>query len=411
MLGVCGSVAAYKAAELVRLLQQHGIEVDVTMTKSARRFISPLTFASLTGRRVYTSLWHPGSTTEDSCIADFSIEHIEAGKDLDAFTIAPATAATLAHLATGTATDFLSAMYLATRAPVIIAPAMNVNMWRHPATQANVNTLRARGAWFVEPEEGYLACGMVGAGRLASVESIAGAVFSTLRLRDDLAGETVLITAGGTKEPIDPVRFLGNRSSGKMGYALAEEAVARGARVILVTASSLPVPLGCRAIHVDTAETMATAVLHNLLEATIVIKAAAVGDYRPRTVSSSKLRRSGPMLLELTPTEDIVAKVVTQRKEGTLVIAFAAETEDVENNARAKLLRKGADAIVANDVGPEGLGFESDRNAGVFITRSSVVELPEGSKREMARRVLDEVRVLRSREVPALARQQEAALP
>jgi phosphopantothenoylcysteine decarboxylase/phosphopantothenate--cysteine ligase len=398
MLGVCGSIAAYKAAELARLLQQHAIEVDVAMTRSATRFVRPLTFASLTGRPVYTSLWHPTGEQGQSQHGDFSIEHIEAGKDLDALVIAPATAATLARLATGAAADFLSATYLATKASVIIAPAMNVNMWQHPATQANVKILAERGARFVDPEDGYLACGMTGSGRLASVETIAKVVLSTLRLRNDLAGETILITAGGTREPIDPVRFLGNRSSGKMGYALAEEALARGARVILVTAASLPAPAGCTAIHVDTAAEMCSAVLDQLAQATVVIKAAAVADYRPRSIAQSKMRRSGPITLELLPTEDIVAKVVAQRCKGTLVIAFAAETEDLENNARAKLLRKGADAIVANDVSGAELGFESDRNAGLFITEDSTVNLPEGSKREMASRILDEVRALRTRE-------------
>ena len=395
MVGVCGSIAAYKAPELVRQLQQRGVDVSVAMTKSATRFVSPLTFAALTGRTVYTSLWRPSGKRSDEQDDEFSIEHVVAGQDLDALVVAPATANVLAKLATGTANDFLTAMYLATTAQVFIAPAMNVNMWNHPATRANVTILRDRGVLFVEPEDGYLACGTTGGGRLASVETIVKAVHKEIDKRRDLGGETILITAGGTREPIDPVRFLGNRSSGKMGHAVAEEAVARGARVILVTASALPVPMNCLVIRVETAAQMSTAVFEHLHASTIVIKAAAVADYCVATPSSSKLRRSGPITLELLPTDDIVAKVVAQRPEGTLVIAFAAETEDIETNARAKLLRKGADAIVVNDVSETGLGFESDRNAGLFITEESTTPLPVSSKRAMARRILDQVRPLR----------------
>jgi phosphopantothenoylcysteine decarboxylase/phosphopantothenate--cysteine ligase len=295
-------------------------------------------------------------------------------------------------------------MYLATRAQVFVAPAMNVNMWNHPATQANVKILRDRGVLFIEPEGGYLACGMTGGGRLASVETIADAILTEVAQQRDLDGETILVTAGGTREPIDPVRFLGNRSSGKMGHAIAEEAVSRGARVILVTASSLPAPVGCTVIRVETAAQMATEVLEHLPMSTIVIKAAAVADYRVATPSLSKLRRSGPITLELLPTEDIVAKVVAQRRENTLVIAFAAETEDIETNARAKLLRKGADAIVVNDVSAEGIGFESDRNAGLFLTEESTLPLPESSKRDMARRILDQVKSLRLSTASGLSR-------
>jgi phosphopantothenoylcysteine decarboxylase/phosphopantothenate--cysteine ligase len=365
------------------------------MTRSAKRFVSPLTFAALTGRTVYTSLWRPSGKRSDEHDGEFSIEHVATGQDLDALVVAPATANALAKLASGTANDFLSAMYLATRARIFIAPAMNVNMWNHPATQANVSVLRDRGALFIEPEDGYLACGMTGGGRLASVETIANAILTEMEKRNDLDGETILVTAGGTREPIDPVRFLGNRSSGKMGHAIAEEAISRGARVILVTASSLPATVGCTVVRVETAAQMATAVLEHLPMSTVVVKAAAVADYRVATPSLSKLRRSGPVTLELLPTEDIVAKVAAERREGTLVIAFAAETEDIESNARAKLLRKGADAIVANDVSAKGIGFESDRNAGFFITEQSTLPLPKSSKRDMARRILDEVRSLR----------------
>ena len=395
MVGVCGSIAAYKAPELVRELQQRGADVSVTMTRSAKRFVSPLTFAALTGRSVYSSLWRPSGERSNEHEGEFSIEHVTAGQDLAALVVAPATANVMARLANGIADDFLTALYLATKAQVFIAPAMNVNMWNHPATQANVDILKDRRALFIEPEDGYLACGMTGGGRLASVETIADAILAEMDKRKDLNGETILITAGGTREPIDPVRFLGNRSSGKMGHAIAEEAVARGARVILVTASRLPAPTNCTVVRVETAAQMSAAVLEHLRTATIVIKAAAVADYRVAAPSLSKLRRSGPITLELLPTEDIVAKVVAQRREDTLVIAFAAEIEDIESNARAKLLRKGADAIVANDVSAKGLGFESDRNAGLFITEGSTVSLPESSKRDMARRILDQVRSLR----------------
>jgi len=393
MVGVCGSVAAYKAAELVRQLQQRGLDVGVIMTRSAKRFVTPLTFAALTGRPAYTSLWRLG----ERAAPEFSIEHVEVGQDLDALVIAPATANILAKMTHGIADDFLTAMYLATKAQVFVAPAMNVNMWNHPATQANVHTLKNREIRFIEPEEGYLACGMTGGGRFASVERIAETVVNGIGKCRDLEGETVLITAGGTREPIDPVRFLGNRSSGKMGHALAEEAVARGARVILVTASSLPTPLGCTAVRVETAAQMSTAVLHHLRTSTLVIMAAAVADFRVATPSLSKIHRSGPITLEFLPTEDIAAKAVLERNKNTLVIAFAAETEDIEANARGKLLRKGADAIIANDVSVPGIGFESDRNAGLFITGESTIALPESSKRDMARQILDQTRALRHR--------------
>ena len=404
MVGVCGSIAAYKIPELVRQLQQSGVDVSVTMTKSAARFVSPLTFAALTGRKVYTSLWRPSGESTGERNDEFLIEHVVAGQDLDALVVAPATANVLAKLANGTANDFLTAMYLATKAQVFIAPAMNVNMWEHPATQANVRVLKDRGAQFIEPEDGYLACGMMGGGRLALIETITNAVFDEMARRRDLDGETILVTAGGTREPIDPVRFLGNRSSGKMGHALAQEAIARGANVILVTTSSLPVPAGCTAVRVETAAQMSAAVFEHLRISTVVIKAAAVADYRVATPSVAKIRRSGPITLELLPTEDILAKVAVERREDTLVIAFAAETENIEANARAKLLRKGADAIVVNDVSAPGIGFESDRNAGLFITEESTVSLPESSKRDMARRILDEVKSLRMSVISGLTR-------
>jgi phosphopantothenoylcysteine decarboxylase/phosphopantothenate--cysteine ligase len=364
------------------------------MTEAAQRFVTPLTFSSLTGRRVLTSLWS-GEAERDADGREGGIEHVAVAQEIDALVVAPATAHVLARFANGIADDFLSTVYLATTAPVIVAPAMNVHMWQHAATQANVRVLEERGVRVVAPGAGYLACGMTGEGRLAEVEQIADAAMQVLRGREELAGETVLITAGGTREAIDPVRYLGNRSSGRMGYALAEAAVRRGARVVLVTASALGAPAGCEVVRVATAEEMASAVFARLDEASVVVMAAAVADYRPREVSAVKLRRAGGLTLELEPTEDIVAEIVERRREGTTVVAFAAEMEDLETSARAKLERKGADAIVANDVSVEGIGFESERNAGLFLTRDRRVELVESSKREMAERVLDEIVALR----------------
>jgi phosphopantothenoylcysteine decarboxylase/phosphopantothenate--cysteine ligase len=393
-VGVTGGIAAYKSAELVRDLQKHALDVHVVMTQAAQHFIQPLTFAALTGHKVITGLWAPEDS--DTGEAASAIEHIDAAQTTDALVIAPATADILAKMAHGIADDFLTTMYLATTAPVIVAPAMNVNMWQHPATQANLETLASRNVRIVSPESGYLACGMVGAGRLAENGAIVEAVLGVLHHRNDLAGETVLITAGGTREAIDPVRFLGNRSSGKMGYALADAAQRRGARVILVTApTALRAPANAEVVQVITTEDMRRAVLDRLDQTTIVIKAAAVADYRPRVQVGQKLRRSGPLTLELEPTEDILAEVVERRRKGTLIIGFAAETEDALAHGRDKLLRKGADAIVLNDVSREGVGFDSDRNAVTFLTRDRAMELPEMSKRELADRILDEILELR----------------
>ena len=402
-VGVSGGIAAYKAAELVRALQRQALDVHVVMTEAAREFITPLTFASLTGHKVITGLWS-GNPDEESrepgdradANLNSAIEHIAEAESTDLLVVAPATANVLAKFAHGLADDFLTTLYLATVAPVIVAPAMNVNMWRHPATQANVQTLENRGVRIVAPSSGYLACGMTGDGRLAEPEAIVRAVLDQLSRRNDLSGEVVLVTAGGTREPIDPVRFLGNRSSGKMGYAIAEAAERRGARVILVTApTSLRPPLNCEVIPVTTADEMRQAILARLDHATIVIKAAAVADYRPRARAEQKLKRLGPITLEFEPTEDIVREVVMRKRPGTLVIGFAAETENPLQHGRDKLLRKGVDAIVLNDVSRPGLGFDSDRNAAAFLTPDTLIELPEMSKRELADRILQEVIALR----------------
>jgi phosphopantothenoylcysteine decarboxylase/phosphopantothenate--cysteine ligase len=396
MVGVSGGIAAYKAAEVVRALQRQALEVRVTMTDAARQFIQPLTFAALTGHRVITSLWPEPDGSDMPANSDASIEHIAEAQWADALVVAPATADILAKFAHGFASDFLTTMYLAIDAPVLVAPAMNVNMWDHPATQANLEILRQRGVRVIEPGSGYLACGMVGAGRMAEPEYIAAQVLNALGRSHDLAGETVLITAGGTREALDPVRFLGNRSSGKMGYALAEAAQSRGAKVLLISGpSALYPPAHVEVVKVTTADEMRAAVLNRMSEASLVIKAAAVADYRPATVADQKLKRTGPLTIELTPTEDILAEVVRKRRPGQLIVGFAAETENTVENGRAKLLRKGVDAIVLNDVSREGLGFDSDHNGATFLTTTTAIDLPEMTKRKLADRILDEVVALR----------------
>ena len=418
-VGVCGGIAAYKSVELVRLLQDAGYDPHVVMTKAAEEFVRPLTFAAISGHKVITTLWgeDAGSGSEDEAS---SIEHINEAQTTKLLIVAPATADILAKFANGLADDFLSTMYLATTAPVIVAPAMNVVMWEHPATRANVETLRARGVKVIEPGSGYLACGMVGGGRLAEPATIVMAVAETLskdstRLRAaeaaygspgleaagqelDFADETVLVTAGGTREAIDPVRFIGNRSSGRMGYAVATAARRRGARVILITApTDLGCPVGVEVVQVVSAGEMRDSVMQRLREATIVVMAAAVSDYRVRSVAAQKMKRESAraVLLELEATEDILREVVAQRVVGTIVVGFAAETQDALANGRAKLAGKGVDAVVVNDVSVEGIGFDSEQNAGSFLTKGGAVELPVMSKAMMAERILDEVVKLR----------------
>ncbi len=397
-VGVCGGVAAYRAVELVRALQQAGLDPHVVMTSAAQEFVTALTFAAVSGHRVIDSLWTGGEVPKGSS----SVEHIEEAQTTDVLVIVPATANVLAKLAHGIADDFLTTMYLATPAPVVIAPAMNVVMWKHAAVQANVAILRKRGHVLLKPGSGHLACGMQGSGRLAELTEIVDAVRGVLggtrapAKERDLDRETILITAGGTREPIDSVRFLGNRSSGRMGYALAEEALARGAKVILVTAAQgMAAPAGAEVVPVSTAAEMREAVLEALPRATIVIKAAAVADFRVRHQVQGKLERGRSLTLELEPTEDIVAEVARRKALGTLVIAFAAEipgaTGDAVSRGRAKMLRKGVDAIVVNDVSVEGLGFDSESNAGTILVGDRRVELPAMSKREMARHIFDEV--------------------
>jgi len=393
-LGVSGGIAAYKAAEIVRLLQDRGIQVQVVMTRAAQEFVRPLTFAALSGEKVITSLF---GSDESQANVEAAIEHIAIAQAIDALVVVPATADVLAKFAQGIANDFLSTLYLATTAPVVVAPAMNVNMWNHAATQANLEILRKRGVRIVEPGSGYLACGMTGAGRLAENETIVAAVMEALGASQDLAEETVLVTAGPTREKIDPVRYLTNRSSGRMGYAIAEAALRRGARVLLVSGpTAITAPGAAEVTRVETAEQMLAAVLRLLPQSTVVIKTAAVADFRAKAEAGQKIKRKGETTLELQPTADILAEV-SRRKASQVVVGFAAETENVLENARKKLASKSLDAIVVNDVSREGIGFDSDRNAVTIITQSEVVEVPETSKWEVAHRVLDQVVKLRKR--------------
>jgi phosphopantothenoylcysteine decarboxylase/phosphopantothenate--cysteine ligase len=395
-LGVCGGIAAYKAAEIVRLLQDRGIRVQVVMTAAAQEFVRPLTFAALSGEKVITGMFGDQPGAEPANV-ESAIEHIAIAQTIDALVVVPATADVLARFAQGIANDFLTTLYLATTAPVVVAPAMNVNMWNHAATQANLEILRKRGVRMVEPGEGYLACGMTGAGRLAEKEAIVAAVMEALGASQDLAGETVLVTAGPTREKIDPVRYLTNRSSGRMGYAIAEAALRRGARVLLVSGpTTIAAPAAAELTAVETAEEMSAAVLKLLPESTVVIKTAAVADFRPKAAAGQKIKRKGEMSLELEPTADILAEVAL-RKTFQIVVGFAAETENVLENARKKLAAKSLDAIVVNDVSREGIGFDSDRNAVTIISHSEVLEVPETSKWEVAHRVLDQVVKLRTR--------------
>lgn len=388
VLGVGGGIAAYKSAELVRLLQQSGHQVQVVMTQAAQEFIRPLTFAALTGQKVITGLL----SQEDS-----AIEHISVARDNDVLVVAPATADLLAKFAHGLADDFLSTLYLAFTGRVVLAPAMNNAMWAHPATQANLETLRQRGCSIVDPGEGWLACGSIGPGRLADPARVAGEVSALTRIRRDLEGECILVTAGPTQEALDPIRYISNRSSGKMGYAITEAAARRGARVILVSGPvNLSVPPGVEPVPVRTAQEMRSAVLNHLDESTIIIKAAAVADYYVANVPQQKLKKTATRLsLELDPTPDILAEV-GQKKGDRLLIGFAAETENLLEEARRKMKAKKCDMLVANLVNRDGLGFESDQNEVDIITRSGeMVHAGPADKTEIAGRILDQVATLR----------------
>jgi phosphopantothenoylcysteine decarboxylase/phosphopantothenate--cysteine ligase len=388
LLGVTGSIAAYKAVELLRLLTKRGAEVQAVMTDAATKFVAPLTFETLTRQPVLLDMW--------SLAYGHRIGHIEATQRADLLVVAPATARTIARLALGLADDFLSCIYLASRCPIVVAPAMDCDMFAHPALQENLRRLRDRGVRIVEPDTGPLASGLVGRGRLAEPPEILAAIEALLASQRDLAGEVILVTAGPTREPLDPVRFLSNRSSGKMGYAVAEAAAARGARVILVSGpTALPAPAGVDIVHVETAQEMHDAVLAKLPVARVVIKAAAVADYRPRHAADRKLKK-GQAVPEvvLEPTPDILTEV-GRRKGSRILVGFAAETEELEANARAKLERKNLDLMVANDVGQPGAGFDVDTNVvKILDPAGGVEELPMLPKREVANRILDRVAAL-----------------
>jgi phosphopantothenoylcysteine decarboxylase/phosphopantothenate--cysteine ligase len=397
VLGVGGGIAAYKSAELARLLMQQGHQVQVVMTAGGQEFVRPLTFAALTGHKVIGELF---SSANPEATLSSAIEHIAVAQENDLLVVAPATADLLARFAHGLADDFLTTLYLAFTGPVVLAPAMNTNMWLHAATQGNLETLRRRGHRIVDPEDGELACGMVGTGRLAAAERIAAAVEAEIGRRRDLEGETVLITAGPTQEPLDPVRYISNRSSGKMGYALAEAAVARGARVTLISGPvHLAPPRGVTFIGVRTAREMRDQVFANLEPAGIIIKAAAVADFHLAKVPPQKMKKTAARLsLELDPTPDILAEL-GRKKGDRLLVGFAAETENLQQESRRKLEAKNCDMVVGNLVGGvngEETGFDTDENEVLLAMRTGeLVPVARASKRAVADRIFDEILKLR----------------
>jgi phosphopantothenoylcysteine decarboxylase / phosphopantothenate---cysteine ligase len=382
VLGVTGGIAAYKAVEVCRRLVDAGAHVAPIMTDGARRFVGEVTFSALASEPVQTSLWD-----EDS-----PIPHTRLGQGADLIVVCPATARLLGAYAAGISDDLLTATLLATRAPVVVCPAMHTEMWEHPAVQDNLRVLAGRGVTIVPPEEGRLAGGDVGAGRLADPEVIVAALESVLG-PDDLAGLDVLVTAGGTREPIDPVRFVGNRSSGKQGHALADEAAARGAKVTLVTTVERPAAPGVEVVKVATAAEMESAVRERSDAADVVVMAAAVADFRPDSSAGTKLKKEGgPPTVTLVPTTDILGGLIERRRPDQTLVGFAAETDDVEANARAKLARKPVDLLVVNDVSKPGAGFESDTNeVRIMSPAGSTVVVDRRDKRAVARAVLDAV--------------------
>ena len=399
VLGVTGGIAAYKAAELASFLTQRGAAVEVVMTPAACQFITPLTFRELTGRPVAVDLFAPP--------ARFEIQHVGLAERADLVAVVPATANTIAKVAMGLADNLLTSVILATRKPVLMAPAMNVGMYENPVTQANLARLRDRGIVLVGPAEGRLACGAVGMGRLAPLEEI---VFAMERLLGpgDYRGEKVLVTAGGTREALDPVRFLGNRSSGRMGVALAQAFARRGAAVTLVAgAMEVPPPPGVEVIRVESTAEMASAVLSRVEEATVVVMAGAPADFRPVEVADRKIKRERAerLVVALTPTEDIAAAVGERKRPGQILVIFAAETDDLLANARRKLTAKKADLVVANDVTAPGSGFGSPTNRVHLITPTAARSLPLLPKEEVAWAIADAVRAIRlGRDLDALER-------
>src|ERR1051325_2237945 len=389
-LGVCGGIAAYKAVEVLRGLQRAGCVVRVAMTKRACEFVQPLTFRALSGSHVVVDDYAPDNPNP--------IAHITFSQTTDLLIVAPATANMIAKFANGVADDFLSSTYLACTAPVLIAPAMNTTMLEHPATQRNLQQLRADGVHFVEPDAGEMACGTIGPGRLSEPEQIVAAALAILSGAKDLAGERFLITVGATREEIDPVRFISNRSAGRMGFALAEAALKRGGEVTLVTGiTSVNPPAGARVVRALSAEEMSQAVAQEIANHSVFIGAAAIADYRPAQRAKQKIKKSDEQItLTLERTPDVLSEVAAARANGMLVVGFAAETENVIANAKEKLQRKKLDAIVANDVTREGSGFDTATNAITIITNGNeAVELPLLSKREAADRILDVIVSLR----------------
>lgn len=389
LVGVTGGIAAYKAAELISRLRQEGAVVDVIMTRAAREFITPLTLATLAGRPVHSDMF----------TGDSRVHHIELAQAAELILVVPATADLMARLATGLADELLAAVILATRAPVLLVPAMNTNMFTHPATQANLARLKEYGYQILEPASGFLACGAQGPGRLPPVEAILDAAAALLFSRTSLKGMRVLVTAGGTREYLDPVRFLGNASSGKMGYAVAAEARQRGAEVVLVSGpTNLPPPAGVTLVAVESAEEMYRAVLAHAAEARVVVKAAAVADFRPKARAAQKIKKGeAPLILELEPTPDILAALGRQKPKGQILVGFAAETSEALRHAQEKLIAKNLDLIVVNDVTQTGAGFAADTNIVTFLFRDGrTEELPLMSKAEVARRLWDAVEALLS---------------
>lgn len=388
VLGVTGGIAAYKACELVRALVKEGASVEVVMTQNAMEFVTPLTLQTLSGNKVATRPFDP--------VWESEIGHISLADRADLVVIAPATASFVGKMATGIADSLLATLVLATLAPVIVCPAMNVNMYNNVAVQENIRKLKDRGVSIVEPSEGFLACGWEGRGRLPETEDIMSEIEFALTPKD-MASERVLVTAGATREHIDPVRFISNPSSGKMGYALAEEARMRGADVVLVSGKSpLPLPRGVTLVSIESADDMYTAVMKHLDWSTLVIKAAAVGDYAPESKSAGKIKKTGDELtLKLKRTRDIL-KEIGEKKKQQIVVGFAAETEDLVANAAVKLREKNADMIVANNVGAPGAGFESDTNeVHLLFASGAAEELPLAPKKEIAKIIFDRISGLR----------------
>ena len=392
VLGVTGGIAAYKSAEIVSRLRKKGAVVHVIMTKNATQFVSPLTFETLSGNPVVTDTFDRPETWE--------VEHIALAKRAELFLIAPATANILAKMASGIADDMLSTTVLATRALIMVAPAMNTGMWAAPATVANVALLRTRGVLFTGPDEGLLACGDTGAGRMSEPAAIVDAVISALNPVTDYAGLKVLVTAGATRERMDPVRFLTNESSGKMGFAIASAALSRGAEVTVVKGhTTADIPSGVRIVEVDSTNDLYQSVTSLANDFDVIIQAAAPADYRFAVTSDVKIKKENgkPLVFEMIENPDIAAAVGNMKKAGQTLVGFAAETDHLLENAAKKMQKKNLDMIVANDVTKPGAGFNTDTNIASLVTDTGITELPLQSKKELAHRILDEILILRSR--------------